>query len=134
MSDLINTAKEWLSGGEEYRQQQQRDELIKDYEQVDKAAISKLSDGDLAAWQAKYPPGSPHVIFAEHIRKKRLQHQSFWYGALIAIIGTLVGFLIHYIPQHPTKNDTDDKQNPPISQKGPVVPPNIFSSKSHTMP
>ncbi|MBI5918993.1 MAG: hypothetical protein HY849_06430 [Nitrosomonadales bacterium] len=94
MTDFLDRISESLRAREikfreKNRQAAIQAELDEDYQQVDRSALSKLSDKDLAKWQSPYPPESAQFILAEHEWQRRLMsaqvrasHFAAWRGYL----------------------------------------------------
>lgn len=107
----------WLNeGAKEYREKQKKEKLHTEFEATDKASIKKLSDAELARWQAKYPSGSPQTIFAEQLWKYRLAKHSAKFTALIAIISAIVGGIVGYSLRGPQNEITKKKPQTEIHQ------------------
>lgn len=107
----------WLNeGAEEYREKQKKEKLHIEFEATDKASIKKLSDAELARWQAKYPSGSPQAIFAEQLWKYRLAKHSAKFTALIAIVSAIVGGIVGYSLRGPQNEITTQKPQKEIHQ------------------
>jgi len=63
--------------------------------------LEKMSDTELAAWQAMYEPNAPQHRLAEHIWHERLAQQQIvasrratYFAAATGIIGTIMGGLL----------------------------------------
>ncbi len=124
-------AEKWLhEGADEYREKQKVEKLHTEFDTTDKASIKKLSDAELARWQAKYPSGSPQVIFAEQLWKYRLAKHSAKFTALIAIISAIVGGIVGYslrgsqdeITKQKPQAEIHQNVNPTARQKVPKSP------------
>ena len=125
------TRSEWLfEGAEERKKTQQNEKLQTEFDATDKRNIKKLSDAELARWQAKYPSGSPQTIFADQLWKYRLAKHSAKFTALIAIISAIVGGIVGYSLRGPQNEITKQKpqteihqnEKPPASQEVPQSP------------
>ncbi len=115
------------------REQTINEKLQSDFDKINKKALLKKSDEDLISWKSIYPPDSPHALFVDHVLKKRLQRQSFWYGTLTVIIGALIGFFLHDIIQKPTNDNPQNNPRPPISTIKPEVKKEV-PNKPHISP
>jgi hypothetical protein len=74
------------------------------FKDVDRRAIAKMSDHDLASWQSEYPEGSPQFILAEHEWQRRLTVEqvkasrfSAYIGLVSTVVGAIIGSLITYL-------------------------------------
>ena len=65
-----------------------------EFKAVDRRALTKLPDKELAVWQSEYQSNSPQYILAEHEWQRRLmadQIKGNRFAAYIGIIGTIIG-------------------------------------------
>lgn len=120
------TRSEWLLEGAEERKKTQKNEKLQvEFDATDKKSIKKLSDAELARWQAKYPSGSPQTIFAEQLWKYRHNRHSAKFTAMIAIASAIVGGIIGHslpranneIPKQETKQEIRHDNKPPSKQE-----------------
>ena len=78
----------------------QREKYLKGFKDIDRRALSKMKDKELAEWQSGYPPGTPQHIVAEHEWQSRLtvkQVRGAQFAAFMGVIGTIVGSLITWL-------------------------------------
>jgi ABC-type dipeptide/oligopeptide/nickel transport system permease subunit len=75
----------------------QKQSVDKAFVKLDRREVVKMSDKDLAKWQAEYPADSPQFILAQYewnrrlsVRQIRAAHITAWIG----VIGTLVGVVL----------------------------------------
>jgi len=75
----------------------------KDFTELDRRALSKMADKELAAWQSKYLPESAQFILADHEWSRRLtvaqvsgMRVNMLLGALIGALATLCGVYLTY--------------------------------------
>lgn len=67
---------------------------------VDRRAIAKMSDHELALWQSEYPEGSPQYIISEHEWQRRLtveQVKASRFAAFMGILGAVIGAFITWL-------------------------------------
>ena len=133
MSDVI---RDWIrESAEKQRKTSELAGLLADFNGLDRLSISKMSDSGLAAWQAQFPVGSPHVIFAEQLWKYRLARKSAKFAALIAVCSALVGAILGYIA-HGWEGISRERANgeiqkncaPQVTQKA-ISPPSSPSAQ-----
>jgi hypothetical protein len=107
------------------RESEMKERLSADFAAFDKSSAKKWSDAELAIWQSRYPPDSPHALFAEQQWRYRLSRHSAKYAAVIAIvsalIGAVVGYGLRYVQTEVAKQytQTEKHQNypPPVMGK-----------------
>ena len=71
-----------------------RQKREKEFAELDRRKLAKMSDKDLAAWQAKNPEHSPQFILAQHEWNGRLiaaQVKATRWAAWIAVVGAIAG-------------------------------------------
>jgi hypothetical protein len=82
-----------------------RTEREKEFAELDRRMLAKMSDKDLAAWQAKHPEQSPQFILAQYEWNRRLTSDqikaavkaarwSAWFGIAGVIIGATLAKLL----------------------------------------
>jgi hypothetical protein len=89
-------------------EQAARQEREKEFEELDRRALPKMSDKQLAQWQARYPQDSAQYILAEHEWQRRFTAEQVaatrfaaWIGILGVVIGGFFGwFLASWHPFH----------------------------------
>lgn len=91
-------------GDERARRRQDKDQhwhRIFEMQGFDRRTLEKMSDSELAAWQAMYQPTMPQYRLAEHIWHERLAQQQIaasrratYIAAAFGLIGVLVGWLL----------------------------------------
>jgi len=118
MSDFFfdTIRKQMQKSSEIAADNRKKEELQTEFEATDKASIKKLSDAELARWQAKYPSGSPQAIFAEQLWKYRLAKHSAKFTAMIAIVSAIVGGIVGYSLRGPQNEITKQKTATEIHQ------------------
>lgn len=85
------------AGGERSRKASERKQFLEDFHAADKSALARMSDIDLAAWQAQFPKESPQFILVEQLWKYRLARRSAKFAAVVAILSALVGAVGGYV-------------------------------------
>jgi hypothetical protein len=77
-----------------------------EFKSFDRSKLSRMSDKDLAEWQAGFEPTEPQWRLAEHEWQSRLiakqiraAHWQAWFGIAAAVIGALVGTLLTLLVQ-----------------------------------
>jgi hypothetical protein len=78
--------------GKRMKQQQ----TMEAFKEVDRCAISRMSDKELAAWQAGFEPESPQWMLANYEWQTRLvvrQVEAMKFAAYIGVAATLLGIL-----------------------------------------
>lgn len=109
------------------RQSAKTQQLKEQFEKEDKSAISKLSDADLASWQAQFPKESPQGIFAEQQWKYRAARRAAKYAAAIALLTALsglAGYGIRAYQEVPKECPDSSKEGnkPPVAAQIPPKP------------
>lgn len=79
----------------------ERSRIEREFETVERRKLTSMSDKDLAAWQAKYPPDSPQCILASFEWQRRLTAEqikatrfSTWIGVIATLAGVFLGWLL----------------------------------------
>ncbi|HUX31389.1 MAG TPA: hypothetical protein VMV78_12325 [Thiobacillus sp.] len=70
------------------------------FKDVDRRAIAKMSDHELALWQSEYPEDSPQFILANHEWQRRLtieQVNASRFAAFMGLLGAVVGAFITWL-------------------------------------
>jgi hypothetical protein len=70
------------------------------FKSIDRRAIAKMSDHELALWQSEYPEGSPQFILADHEWQRRLtieQVNASRFAAFMGLLGAVVGAFITWL-------------------------------------
>jgi hypothetical protein len=73
------------------------EKIEKEFAELDVLRMARFSDKELAAWQFKQQPGTPHYILADHEWQRRLtvqQVRAAYRTAWIGVVGTLLGTLL----------------------------------------
>ena len=77
------------------------DSILEDFKALDHVSISKMSDVELAIWQAKQSVDSPHHIFAIHEWNRRLlarelksNRYSVWASIVASLGGVVLGVVL----------------------------------------
>ena len=105
------------------RKQQKLGEDIKHLEDLaglDTSELPKWRDIDLAAWQSRYPPGSPQYILGEHEWQRRLAdrqiaatHTANRRSIIGSILGTLFGVVLGWWL-------SSESRKPPLNQRSDI--------------
>ncbi len=72
----------------------------RDFKGIDRKAVAKFTDKELAIWQSEHPSDSPQFILAEHEWQRRLtveQVRGARFAAYIGILGTIIGASITWL-------------------------------------
>lgn len=107
-----------------------RTKLFIDFNAADKSAIARLSDSDLAAWQAQFPKESPQFILAEQLWKYRLARRSAKFAAVVAIVSALVGAIGGYALRGSEVVANDCSKDKPKQDIPPPLPGKIGSQSN----
>jgi hypothetical protein len=77
-----------------------------EFKGFDRSKLSRMTDKELAEWQAGFEPAEPHWRLAEHEWQSRLiakqiraAHWQAWFGIAAAVIGALLGALLTLLVQ-----------------------------------
>lgn len=89
----------------------------KDFAELDRRELSRMSDKDLAEWQEKYPSNSAQFILAQFEWSRRLtaaqiggMRKNILLGALIGTITTLSAVFLTYKLTHSTRAAPTESQ------------------------
>ncbi len=74
--------------------------------EVDRRALARMCDKDLALWQSQHPQDSPQFILGQFEWNRRLTADQIkatrwaaWLGIIAAVIGALVGAVLTLVVQ-----------------------------------
>lgn len=73
------------------RQDEDQAQLAEDYLKVDRKALAKMPDKELAEWQGRYPPSCPQFILAEYEWQRRLTVEQVKASRFATVVGALAG-------------------------------------------
>jgi len=76
---------------ERQRQDEEQAQLAEDYLKVDRTALAKMPDKELAEWQGRYPPSCPQFILAEYEWQRRLTVEQVKASRFATVVGALAG-------------------------------------------
>ncbi len=76
---------------ERQRQNEEQEQLAEDYLKVDRKALAKMPDKELAEWQGRYPPSCPQFILAEYEWQRRLTVEQVKASRFATVVGALAG-------------------------------------------
>lgn len=77
--------------------EQEKRDIENKFGDVDRRALARMSDKDLALWQSQHPSDSPQYILAQFEWNRRLTaEQTKWarWSVIVGFIGVIIGALL----------------------------------------